>query len=162
MNRIPDRNAAAPPASRAAQSYDNLSTAVPGLTEALVLKGGERIRGQTLLVDPHDFIEQQTHRRLPLSEFLRDRFAEALHGRGVVPILPGGAEDENTVMVLQVSWRVLGDGRLHLMVRIRESAASGSRPVALASGEVESVEAGLFELDPGFLARHTRRRSSAA
>ena len=147
--------ASAGPAA-AQTTHADLETAVAAFTEALVLRGG--LRGRRVIVGPRYFFDEDSKRRLPLSEFLSRQFQARLLAHDVTPVEPGGNEDEDRMMVLHGRWRLLGE-RLHLTVHVREPIVEGSGTIASAPpARVRDFDESLLALDLGFLGRDMVRQ----
>ena len=127
-------------------------------------------------MDPSNFFERTTQRRLPLSEELSHRLTTAFRRRGVRVLSGSGKED---VMILRGRWKdVPGEGVLHLWLGVgklvcteRVVVASGSRGLVCEETEVDAaaderisrdaVEAYL-EADLEFWGRHAVRELERA
>ena len=136
-----------------------------------------RLTDKGVLVDPSNFFERTTERRLPLSEELSHRLTTAFRRRGVRVLSGSGKED---VMILRGRWRdVPGEGALYLSLAVgklvcteRDAFASG-KAVNLVCEETEvdaaaderisrdAVEAYL-EADLEFWGRHAMRELERA
>lgn len=138
----------------AATTYDDLDSAVTHLARQLVSEAG--LGGEHLLVTPHDFYEENTARRLPLSETLSSRFRSAFSGRPEVRVLlEAGNEDE--MMVLQGQWNRCGDG-MDLAVWVRRPLAGGGHESsATVGGRIMHVAQDRCTSDLAFQGRHLVR-----
>ena len=120
----------------AAAASEALDLAIARLSRSLSHQIELKGRGdQRILVTARDFVEQETTRHVPLSDYLSTKFIEELRGRRMNPMLPG--ESEERAMVLQGNWQLFGERlHLHFWVRLPETEAS-NLPIATDSASVD-------------------------
>lgn len=147
---------AGPAAAQA--SYEDIGRAVDDLALRLVDRGRGLLRERRVLVRPHDFFEQGTQRRLPLSEALSEGFRVKLSEHGVRVVSELGNDD--AVMDLKGKWRLLSGAQgVHLSVRVIEQTGSGERrQIAAAEGRLEQIAPNLIEPDLEFMGRDVVRQ----
>jgi len=82
----------------------DLDDAAARLASTLVEQG--RLKGQPVLISPHDLYDAQTGLSLPLANQLRGKLITEMKEEGVRVLLPGA--DEERFMILQGTWQKQG------------------------------------------------------
>jgi len=109
----------------------DLDEAVEALCSTLVEQGN--LKGQPLLIAPHDLYDVQTGLSLPLAGLLRGKLITQMKKRGVRVMLPGVEEDQ--FMILQGTWQKEGRD-LCLDLKVMRLGPYGPEAVASASEKV--------------------------
>ena len=132
------------PRPSAAQSWGGkmtLDKAISKIAKTLVEQG--KLKGQPVLISPHDFYERRNLLKLPLSTLIREKMVTEMEHKGARVILPGG--DEDRLMILQGSWQTQKDS-LALNMKVMKLTSLGPEAISTASAKVP-----LSEIDEGDL-----------
>ena len=109
----------------------DLDEAVARLTETLVEQGG--LKGQPVLISPHDLYDAKTGLSLPLASQLRGKLITEMKKQGVRALLPGA--DEEKFMILQGTWQKQGED-LAIDLKVMKLGTYGPEAIASASEKV--------------------------
>ncbi|MBC8466587.1 MAG: DUF4384 domain-containing protein [Deltaproteobacteria bacterium] len=109
----------------------DLDEAVARLTETLVEQG--KLKGQPVLISPHNLYDAKTGLSLPLATQLRGKLITEMKKQGVRALLPGA--DEEKFMILQGTWQKQGED-LAIDLKVMKLGAYGPEAVASASEKV--------------------------
>ena len=109
----------------------DLDEAVARLTETLVEQG--KLKGQPVLISPHNLYDARTGLSLPLATQLRGKLITEMKKHGVRALLPGA--DEEKFMILQGTWQKQGED-LGIDLKVMKLGTYGPEAVASASEKV--------------------------
>ena len=132
-------------AGEASADFSDLDTFIEHLALQIIHteRTTARLTDAGVLVDPSNFFERTTQRRLPLSEELSHRLTTAFRRRGVRVLSGSGKED---VMILRGRWRdVPGEAVLSLSLAVGKLVCTERD--AVASGEAATVVCEETEVD---------------
>ena len=119
----------------------NLDEAVVKLTEALVKQGN--LKGQPVLISPHDLYDAETGLSLPFANQLRGKLITEMKKEGVRVLLAGA--DEEKFMILQGAWQKQG-ADLAIDLKVMKLGPYGPETIASASEKMP-----FNKIDPGAL-----------
>jgi len=133
----------------------DLDEAVTRLTETLVEQG--KLKGQPVLISPHDLYDAKTGLSLPLATQLRGKLITEMKRQGVRALLPGA--DEEKFMILQGTWQKQGED-LAIDLKVMKLGAYGPEAVASASEKVplKKIDAEALTPDRESWARYLVRK----
>ena len=120
-----------------------LDKAISKIAKTLVAQG--ELKGQLVLISPHDIYDIESGLSLPLALLIREKMVAEMMKSGVKVLLPG--VDENQFMILQGTWqRQKSD--LHLNMKVMKLTPIGPVAVAAESSKVPIDEVGPMMLEP--------------
>jgi hypothetical protein len=133
----------------------DLDEAVVKLTETLIEQG--RLKGQPVLITPHDLYDAETGLSLPLASQLRGKLTTEMKNHGIRVLLEGA--DEERFMILQGTWQKEGRD-LAIDLKVMKLGPYGPEAVASASEKVplERIDSIALTPDRESWARYLVRR----
>ena len=133
----------------------DLDKAVTRLVDTLVEQG--KLKGQPVLISPHDLYDVQTGLSLPLATLLRSKLITEMKRQGVRVLLPGA--DEERFMILQGTWQKQGED-LGIDLKVMKQGTYGPEAVASASEKVsiKNIDSGALTPNRESWARYLVRK----
>ncbi len=133
----------------------DLDDAAARLASTLVEQG--RLKGQPVLISPHDLYDAQTGLSLPLANQLRGKLITEMKEEGVRVLLDGA--DEERFMILQGTWQKQGK-YLAIDLKVMKLGSYGPEAAASASEKVplKKIDASALTPDRESWARYLVRK----